>query len=430
MKSHPSIHRTLFVFVCVCALFSNFAAAMDFRSGDNVHVKKGEAIEGDLYAAGDTVTVEGTIKGDLIVGARTVNVSGEVKGDLIAGGQYVNLTGKVGDDVRVGAYALDIKPGVTIGGDVVMGGYALTVSPKTTIAGDVAFGGRQAKLAGSIGGNLYAGVEGLELAGQVGGNVEAEVGSSRAAASPMFIPGTPLPPVPAVSGGLKLAESAKIAGNLKVTAPEQPTLSNTQVGGKISTKVSPNSSNAQQPPYLLQVLNRFVVLLLVGLLLAWLLPKWFGNAARTLEEKPLASLGWGALSVFAIPIALTLALVLVGLLTIPFAAISLGSVAAVIAVTGGGVIVILILILSILSSIIAPVIAGYGFTALALRRSQRSLQPFAVVAIAAFIVALLSTLPFIGGLLGLILMVVGLGAILLRAWRARRGPDTEPISAA
>src|SRR5688500_5659542 len=75
--------------------------AFETRAGDSVHVKEGEVIEGDLYAFGEIVKVDGTIKGDLIAFGGQISVKGTVEGDIAAAGQTVLIEGHIGDDARL-----------------------------------------------------------------------------------------------------------------------------------------------------------------------------------------------------------------------------------------------------------------------------------------------------------------------------------------
>ena len=65
------------------------AAAIEFRGGQHVVVGSDEVILDDLYATGETVTVDGKVEGDLIVCGQEVRMNGVVTGDLMACGGLV-----------------------------------------------------------------------------------------------------------------------------------------------------------------------------------------------------------------------------------------------------------------------------------------------------------------------------------------------------
>ena len=73
------------------------------QSGSQITISAEETVDGDLYASGGRVIVEGSVDGDLIAAAGQVTISGEVTGDLMASGGAVDISGEVGGDARVAA---------------------------------------------------------------------------------------------------------------------------------------------------------------------------------------------------------------------------------------------------------------------------------------------------------------------------------------
>jgi hypothetical protein len=72
------------------------AGAIEFKAGQHVTVPADEVIDGDLYATGETVTIDGktvtidgTVRGDVVASGREVRVNGSIEGDLMACGQAV-----------------------------------------------------------------------------------------------------------------------------------------------------------------------------------------------------------------------------------------------------------------------------------------------------------------------------------------------------
>jgi hypothetical protein len=91
--------------------------AFDVRSGDDVTVPHGEAVDGPLYVgATDTITIDGTVNGGVRAAARTINVNGMVNGSVMAVGQTININGHVSGDVTVGCATLNIASTAKIGG--------------------------------------------------------------------------------------------------------------------------------------------------------------------------------------------------------------------------------------------------------------------------------------------------------------------------
>jgi cytoskeletal protein CcmA (bactofilin family) len=52
------------------------------QAGGQVTISADETVDGDLYASGGRVLIEGTVDGDLISAAGQITISGEVSGDV------------------------------------------------------------------------------------------------------------------------------------------------------------------------------------------------------------------------------------------------------------------------------------------------------------------------------------------------------------
>lgn len=82
--------RFLIIFLLVVLVLIGFppgVQAADFRTGQDVTVPAGETVNGDLYIAGNTITIAGTVNGDIFTAGSSVAVSGTVNGGLTAAGR-------------------------------------------------------------------------------------------------------------------------------------------------------------------------------------------------------------------------------------------------------------------------------------------------------------------------------------------------------
>ena len=216
---HPRIGIGIGLFLMLTLILAVPVQAFETREGGTVTIGADEVIDDDLYVGANVFTLNGTVKGDLFAAGSTVTINGVVEGDLFAAGQSVIINGQVGDDARIAGFALTIGENASIADDVMAAGFSLETASGSEVGGDVAVAGAQALLGGTVRENLAAGVGGLELRGAVGGDVNADVGEAGAEApvSPfMFMPN--MPRVPTVRGGLTVADSAQIGGNLKYTS--------------------------------------------------------------------------------------------------------------------------------------------------------------------------------------------------------------------
>lgn len=399
-------------------LLGSWASAFEARSGNTVVVGPQETVTGDLYATGNRVLIRGTVAGDLFAAANTVNVTGTVTGDVMAAGQTVRVSGQVEDDVRTAAYTVSLEKGGEVGGDLVTSGYSLTTAPTTQIAGDLVFGGRQARLDGRVGGNARIGVAGLELGGTITGTLGAAVaGSGRSVVPPMNFG---LPNVPAVADGLELTEGARVGGQLNLVAPTEIDVRPGVVTGKVTTR----TERETERPFYFSLLNRFVVLLVGGLLLLWVAPGSLQRGTEALTHQPWASLGWGVVGLLGTPIALTLSLLLVFSLLVLLGLIALGGLAGLIGTVGLATLTVLVVLFALALWVFAPVVAGYSVGRLVVRSSDRSGSRFFILVIGILAVVLLTAIPWVGGVIGSLAVLLGLGALIV-AWRSRLGQSTS-----
>ena len=147
------------------------ASAMTVREGDMVTVASGELISDDLYAFGNTITVDGIVDGDLVAFGQNVVIDGEVRGSVLGAAQTVRVNGTVGGSVRAAGALVDVTG--QVGGDVIAGASQVTVSG--SVGRDLAAGSADVRISGGIVRNVVVGANYLTIDGQVGGNVGASV---------------------------------------------------------------------------------------------------------------------------------------------------------------------------------------------------------------------------------------------------------------
>jgi cytoskeletal protein CcmA (bactofilin family) len=288
--------------------FATPAYAFDGRSGEDLVIAEDEVIEDDLYVGANSLVLDGTVKGDLVVGARTVTINGTVEGDLIVGAQSVVINGTVADDARVFTAAVQVGPKAQIGGDLVAMGASIEVKKGGSLAQDLVAGGGQVLLAGDVGRNVIAGTNSFEVRGQVGGDVAAYVNvTEKTSTQPVNMYMSDIPfTIPSVKPGLTLADGAQIGGNLDYSSSIELSIPAGIVAGRINridvTEEVERGWVEAQPTqgelvaqWAFGMVRSMVTLVLFGLLLIWLFPRFMQLLPASLKSEPLASLGWGAL---------------------------------------------------------------------------------------------------------------------------------------
>lgn len=137
------------------------------QAGDRVVISADETFEGDLYASGGEVRIEGTVTGDLVVAAGLVTIPGRVDGDLIASGGRVTISGEVAGDVR--AAGGQITVGGSIGEDLFVAGGQVLVTGTGEVGEDLVFGSGQMSLDGTVEGDVLGTAGAYDRDGTVGG---------------------------------------------------------------------------------------------------------------------------------------------------------------------------------------------------------------------------------------------------------------------
>jgi hypothetical protein len=338
------------------------------RTGDTVIVPASETWHGDLYVLGGRVTVEGIVDGDLTALAGEVDVTGTVNGDLLAAGGNISISGSVGGDVRIAGGQLNVAG--AIAEDVAATGGQVTVSGGSKIGGDLIVTGGQ-----------------ISVAGSVTGNVEGAAGS--------------------------YSRSGSVGGTEHVV---------------ISPRIAPVSVASDT---VLDAVRHFVVVVLIGALALWWLPRVVAASARVLRERPLLALGGGVLACLgyiAFLVGAVLAMVLLALL---FGLLEIGSLVAIEIVAGTLAIGVGSFLFVLAAAFLADALVGLALARLAMSMALPSRwRELGRLAAGAAVVVMVTSIPIVGGWVKLAVILFGLGALTIagwEGWRARRRPPPEPL---
>jgi hypothetical protein len=409
----------LFVSLSLIAAGTRPVHAADVRSGDRVVIEAGEVIDDDLVVSANVIQVDGTITGDLVASGSDVVINGTVQGSAILAGQTLTLNGRVDGSVYAGAYSLILGEGSVVGRNLYFAGYSLNMYPDSLVQRDVLTAGYQMVFDGVIGGDLIVSLSALELNGQVGGDVTGVITTG----SNDFPPQILFPNMPA---------------NIQALDPGFRSDSTAQVGGEIQIQeVMPVEATAPAtgafglPEWLLDRIGYIIGLIIVAALVVYLAPRFLPAMSDTLQRKPLASLGCGALiHLLLFPLAVLAGLFLIVLLTILFGLLTFGEfVGAVLALTGS-LYAFLLSAFLFYAYIIAWLILGHLAGRWLLSRTglnpARRLTQFLSVALGVLLFQLLRAIPVAGFLVALFVSIFALGA-LFTYWVDRR-QATKPLS--
>jgi len=345
------------------------ARAADLRAGDTVTVARGEVVDGDLYVAGTDITIDGTVKGDIFCAGRSLIINGTVMGGVSFVGQTLTVNGEIAHGVRMIGQSVSVTG--NIGRDLLIMGSSLTTSYTARIGGDVILAVGDARINGRVNGNIAGGAGRVTIAGGVGGNIELEVDK------------------------LTIATAASIQGNLTYTGKNEADI---ETGALITGKTVHKLSAAAEKPGLLSRISdqviAFLMALLAGIVMILIAPERAAGIAATLQQKPWLSLGWGAIILFATPVAAIIAFITV-----------IGASVGLIGLALYGIAIYM-------SQIAVALFIGYGIIGRFSLIESRG-RVVGAMALGLVVLTLLKLIPHIGFPLWLATALFGIGAIVI-----------------
>ena len=341
-----------------------------------VLVREDDVVTEDLYAAGNTIVVSGVIEGDLVaVAFDSIRIDGVVEGDVIALSSRVEVTGRIDGALRVGAVTANIDG--DIGDDFFVGGFSVETGAASSIGRDVLVWARSVELLGDVGRDIEGTHRSTRIGGQVAGDIDV------------------------TTSGLTLLPGLRVAGDVRYTAGSPATVGQTvQVEG---TFVRAEALEPNLRVRGVQLLAQFIAALAglgIGLGLLWAVPQRAHNAAAALARRPLIALAWGV-GVASVPIAL--AIVALGLVSVT----SLSSAGPVVLVMLPVAIAVAAVVL--VGMLTAPVPVGLAVGT----RLRPGWSSYARYVLGFPVLVAVWLLPWVGGIILLLLALAGLGAWLV-----------------
>src|SRR5262245_27800927 len=138
--------------LAVAVALPSVGHAFELRRNETgpVTVEAGETINDTLFAAGETVSIDGTINGDLIAFGREVTVRGNVTGNVVTGAQSVTIEGTVGGTI-LGAGEKVRLENARVGRDFYGFGNGVAVASGANVAGNAMGFGSTVDIDGRVG---------------------------------------------------------------------------------------------------------------------------------------------------------------------------------------------------------------------------------------------------------------------------------------
>jgi len=235
-------------------------------------VSKRGIVDDDYYAAGGDVDIDAEVSGDVIVAGGELNIGHRIDGDIMAAGGTIRIRGEVKDDVRISGGDLYID--ANVGDDLAVAGGSITVSPGTIVGGEAWLAGGDVHMAGTIYKDLKITAGNIRLSGTVHGDVELE------------------------GGDIQILESAQIDGKLSYKSPDEGSIdSAAQITGKVTYEEM--EWDYSEPGFGIPF---SLTLVIAGISLFWLFPKFTVSSAERITSNPWKSLGVGVGLFVATPV--------------------------------------------------------------------------------------------------------------------------------
>ncbi|MFZ4648821.1 MAG: bactofilin family protein [Patescibacteria group bacterium] len=345
------------------------AKAFSVESRDNIYVGKNETIEGNLYAAGQSITIDGTVNGDVIGAAQTITVNGTVNGDVIGAAQALNFNGDVKGNIRAAANYINING--SVGRNLNAFSAVTILSQNSHIAWDALIFSVSAEVRGTIEGNLHGSVSEALIAGKIGHDVDLKIEGKKGSES------------------LVINKEAVIAGNLNYTSINNARIeSESSVAGQVN-RSQPEKKSFNWSAFIWARIFGIFSVLFVALVL-WFL--WKGGVEKSLQG---IKSKWG--------LNLLNGLIILGVL--PLAALIL-------AVTFIGLpLAVILLALGLIFFFIGKIITGIFVGHFIVSYLTKKKMPIIAMVVGIFVVWMLCSIPFIGWLFSLAAIILGGGAL-------------------
>jgi cytoskeletal protein CcmA (bactofilin family) len=336
-------------------------------------------IGADTFVFGGSVRIDQPVLGDLIAAGGNVDVDAPVAGDAMLAGGNLRITAKVEQSVLAGGGRLILD--APIGRNLRVGGGQVEIGPMAAIGGNLTVGGGQVTLRGPVKGNVTVGGGRLLIDGVVEGDVECYAGS------------------------LSLGPNARLGGKLRYRSGEAlvrdpaATVAGTvehlpTPGRHVDAPAQRDSSWGDHSERAGPSWVWTAGLMAIAALLVAVLPVTSMRVADGLRTRLGWSLLWGFIALVCIPVAALI--LLVTIIGIPVALLAL-------------LVYLALLLVGYVGSAI-----GLGQWALARLRAdaaQRTGWRIGAAMAAVFVLALLGHLPYIGGLVAVLAVAAGIGAI-------------------
>jgi Putative zinc-finger len=265
--------------------------ALERRHGELITVAADETVDDTLFAAGNTVRVEGVVNGDLLACGRTVEVDGTIKGDLVSFAKRTVVSGTVSGRIYTFSQDLDLDGQL----DHSLYGFAqsLRVNDRSHVGDGIVAAAGEVSLEGDV-------QRSVDILASGNADVSGSIGRDLIMAG----------------AGITLTKTARVGGNLSVRVRQLTNVhidDGATIAGKRDIQVNVRKSRFARPRFYFHQAVWFAAAMLVGWLGLVLFPGFF-QATTQAVGSGWSNLGLGVGVLAGIPVVIIVAgVTLVGL---------------------------------------------------------------------------------------------------------------------
>ena len=378
-------------------LFSTFIMAQ--HTADK-RISISENQPDDIYLAGETIRINAIIDGDVVAAGRKITVIDSVQEDLIAAGADINVRGPVKDDIRAVGARLIID--TEIGDDVILAGGEVTITENAVIYGNLINFSGNVEMNGEVKGMLKSYSGEFVLNGKVG--EEAQLFGGK-----IFIDGE-------ISGVSKMAaEEIDIGNNARFLSDVEYWSQDSEIDFKnslINAQATYNENLKPDEEYLswkawkgfglvafgfwvFYVISAFLILVLLN----WAFNDFFTETVINLDKELLTRFIYGLIYLLGMPLLILFTFILI--IGIPIG-------------------------LFLLSVYIFSMLFGHLVAALLIAHylnKDRNWNFWTIVLVSlgvAIVLRLLTLIPFLGGLVSIVVIAIAYGLFFLLYLQKRK----------
>lgn len=345
----------------------------------NIVVPANQIINSDYFAAGNSVTVMGTINGDAYVAGGNVTFDGIVNGDIIAAGGTITIRGAA-QNVRVAGGNITING--TIEKNLTVFGGNVSLGDNARLMGSIVAGGGSVNLLSAVGRGATLAGGNVVISNLINGNVYAGTGQLT------------LQPQAIINGNLvyvsdqtaQVLPGAKVNGKLTHTLPKKQTT---------EPEVTAARTNALLGLGFAALTIKAITLLsllIIGWILLALVPNYVKKVTDCIVDKTWMSLGTGFVAIILAPIVFIILLATV--IGIPLALVFIA----------------LFCIMAFVSKLFVMLLLGEKIGKAINSKMPMSLALF----IGAVVYGIIVIIPIFGWLFDCVAVLLGLGSLLIQ----------------